>query len=462
MADYNPKSVVKKYRLCLFGIFFVFVAIAIVLLIFTKSTLLYGLFLIFTILPIKILSGILYNKFFSTILLNELDLPKYIDVIKTANIVSNSLLEHLYIAYYSGDYNKAINICKIKLNDSKFAKIKHYYLLILARSYFEIGDFEGLRDVNEMFKNFVASNKNYNKIKEKLIYFKFVDLYLSGDFIAAKELYEKLCLKANEKPGKDKLNDISLKFTLAICYYKCGDLSKSTDLFKDIIATAPLLNYAEISKKHLNAMENDVEYLPEQIIINTDISDLPKPKSRKKIKIIFAICLTAVTVGMIATAIGSMMAPKQPIHFKGLDYYSTQSDVKKLYGKPDEVLEFEYFKGQYYDLYYVDYLNMDATLQFIYYYDSDVLYSARLTIDSTKFDSYEDYKTATKTTYTYFSNTLSEYRVEDKSEDNEKDITWYNDKGGYSYSMVELELTFSKENNDIRECTVFKFTKYDD
>ncbi len=91
-----------------------------------------------------------------------------------------------------------------------------------------------------------------------------------------------------------------------------------------------------------------------------------------------------------------------------------------------------------------------------------MLYEARLTIDSTKFDSYEDYETAIKTTYLYFSKVLSKYRVEDNSKENEKHVTWYNDKGYYLYSMNEWELTFSEENNDIRECTVFAFTKYND
>ena len=460
MNNYNTKAILKKYRLCLLGVFGVFVAIAIIMLVFTDNNFLYGLSLLLGFVSIKISGAIFYNKFFNSILTNELNLPKYIDLIETGKIVSNSLLEHLNIAYYSGDYNKVINICKIKLENKKFEKVKHFYLLMLARSYFEIGDLGNLKTVNEMFKSFIATNKNGNKIKEKLIYFKFVDLYLSGDFSTAKELYEKLYSSQKENQSKVKLNDVSIRFTFAICCYKCGEFAKATELFNDVIALAPTFHYAEIAKGYLEAINNNTDYIPERITFDTDTTNIPIPKSRKKFKIIYAICFSLILIGVIGSAIISATAPKQPMHFKGIDYYSTKSNVHSIYGKPDEIREYDSFEGQYYDFYNVEYLGVKATLQFTYYFDSDILHSSWFTIDSTRFSSYDEYKSAVNRTYDYFEKTLAKYRIEDESDENGRYITWFNDKGGYSYSMFETELTFSKEENDIRECTVFEFCKY--
>lgn len=304
MDNYNAKAILNKYRLTLVGVGAIFVVITILLLFLTDSYFIYYLSLLVAFLSIKKFGVIFYIKFFNSVLTTELNLPKYMELIKTGKMVSNNLLEHLYIAYYSGDYNKAINICNMKLENNKFEKYRHFYLLILARCYFEIGDLDNLSKVNEMFKSFIAANKNGNKIKEKFIYFKFVELYLSDDFSAAKALYENLYLEQKEKPGKVKLNDVSIKFTYAICCYKCGDFAKATELFNDVIATAPTFNYAEISKRYLEAMKNNTEYIPEKIRLNTDMIDIPVPKSRNIVKIIYAIAFLVIIIGLISSMIG--------------------------------------------------------------------------------------------------------------------------------------------------------------
>ncbi len=267
-------------------------------------------------------------------------------------------------------------------------------------------------------------------------------------------------MEQNERPGKYKLNELSINFTLAICCYKCGDFIRANDLFNNVITLAPTFHYAEISKKYLDSIENNEEYPFEKITLNGETCNIPTPRSRKKFKIIYAVCFAIILFGVIGSIINYIMAPKQPEHFKGLDYYSTQSDVYRIYGKPDEIKEYTDFKGQYYDNYYdVEYLGITGDLWVNYYYDSDIVNTSWFTIDSTQFTSYEEYKAAANKTYNYFSKKLSKYRKVDESNENGKDITWYNDKGGYSYRMFEGELTFSGEN-DVRECTVFEFSKY--
>lgn len=457
----NSNGIFKKYRLYLLGVSVVFLAIAILIYAFTDSIFLYGLFLLLGVFLTRLFGAFLYNKFINSTLTNELNLPKYINLIKTGKIVSRSLLEHIEIAYYSGDYNKAINICKMQLENKKLAVYKQFYLLILARSYFEIGDLENLKTVNEMFKSYVATNKNGSKIKERLNYFKFVDLYLAGDFSTAKELYEKLYLQQKEKKSKVKLDDVSIDFTYAVCCYKCGDFSKATELFNEVIALAPAFHYAEIAKRYLEAIDGHTDYIPKQITLDTDPSNIPVPKSRKRFKISYAICFAVMLIGLISVVISSSTAMKQPLHFKGIDYHSTKSDVHSIYGKPHEIKEFEFMDGQYYDVYNVECLGVKATQRFTYYFDSDILYKSWFIIDPTKFSSYDEYRAAVDKTHDYFAKTLAKYKIKVESDVNGRHITWVNVKDGYSYSMFETELTLSEEKNDLIECTVFEFCKFD-
>ncbi len=285
MNDYNVTAIMRKYKRCVCAVGIPLLVFAIILFFATNSRLLYAIALFAALWISKIAGAICYLKFYSSVLTVELNLPKYIDLIKASEVVTNSLIEHLDIAYFSGDYNQAINICNLKLQDPKLKNRKWRYLLILARCYSEMGDLENLNKVNEMFKDFVAKNKHGKKIKERLIYFKFVDLSLAGDFSSAKELYQELYLKQKEKQKEADINDLSTGFTFAVCCYQCGDFAKATELFNEVIAIAPSFHYAKIAKRYLAAMENQTEYKAEPITLDANTANIPIPKSRKRRKI---------------------------------------------------------------------------------------------------------------------------------------------------------------------------------
>lgn len=453
MSEFDSKAIVKKYKRCLRSIYCGLLVLAILMQFVVRSDIFFAVSILAVLLLTRIASMILYNKLINTIFTNEMNLPKYADVIKTGEIVSRSLFEHISIAYNSGDYNNAINMCKRQLENKKCAKFAHYYLLILARSYCELGDLENLKAVNDRFNDFVATNKNGEKIKDKLGYFKFVDLYLAGDFAAAKSLYETLYLRQQEKPSRAKLDGVSISFTYAVCCYKCGDFERATALFNNVIMAAPSFHIAEISKRYVESIESNTDYLPEQVRMDTAAATVELPQPKKAPRILYAVSVALILTGVILLLVTAMMGPKQPMHFKGLDYYSTQSDVRALYGAPDET-------NKVTDRYDVEYIGVKATLNFTYYANSHApLHSAWLIIDSTQYPGYEDYKAAVEKTYNHFSKTLSKYRIEDNTDESGRYITWFSDKG-YSYSMFETELTFSEEENDVRECTVFEFCNY--
>jgi len=448
----NNKALIRKYKLYTFGIFGIFIALAILALIYTDSVFLYSLLLILAVLAYKITGVILYNVLFNSILSRDLNLPQYKTLVESGKIISASLIENVYVAYYSGDYNKAIQICKMKLESPKNKHVKHFYLLMLARSYFETGDLDKLEQVNQAFKSFIASAKKGNKLQKKLHYFKFVDFYLNKNFSAAKDYYETLYQQRKQASDKNRLANVSIAFTLAVCRYKCGEYPQATELFEKIIATAPTFHYAELSKGYLQAMEKNADYIPPATSSDFGIVNLPQPKSNAKAKVLYILAFSLILLSLILSAILPLFRSKtdlkQPIHFEGLDYYSTQDDIRALYGEPQE-------ETKDFDLYSVDYLGIDATIHFIYFED-DSLYKARYLIDSTKFANAAEYELAVQTTYNHFADILSEYKIEDEDT---FITTWHDEKNVLSYCTFEADITFVEENNDVRKCTVFEFSK---
>lgn len=453
MDNYNAKLIIKKYDS--YYLFFTFTAsvLALLVLFLSNNILLFFLAVFLFFLFQRIIQNYFYKKYIISSLFNELNPEKYTAFLNAGKIVSKHLFERINAAYYLGDYATVINICHLKLKYEKSLNNKVLYLLFLARSYFILGDLENVRLVCDKFKELTAMEIDGDKIRKNHIYFRFLDLYLNDNFSECKELYEKVLLK--DETYKVLLYEIQTKFTYAISCYKCGDISIAKETFNYIVSKAPNLNISVISQKYLNAIESDIAYQPEKIVITTDESFiLPKPRKAIKIrKIIILVLIGLLTIGYCL----KLILPSTPIHFKGLKPYTTQSEIRNLYGEPDEIKEYIYPEGHFYDIYEISFLGIKGKLEFFYQKNSDNLLQASFTIDSKDFETYEEYEEAINKTCKYFDRVLSAYQRQDNSVDGDIDISWFRTHDKHSYSMFNTQIIDTELSNNISDGTVFQF-----
>lgn len=453
MDNYNAKLIIKRYNF--YHLFFTFIAavLALLVLFLSNNILFFFITVLLFFLFQRIIQTHFHEKYIVSSLLNELNPEKYTAFLNAGKIVSMHLFERVNSAYYLGDYATVINICWLKLKNEKSLNNKVLYLLFLARSYFILGDLENVRLVCDKFKELTAMEIDCDKIRNNHIYFRFLELYLDEKFSECKALYEGALLK--DETYKVLLYEIQTKFTYAISCYKCGDIEIAKENFNYIVSKAPYLNISVISQKYLNAIESNISYQPEKIVITTNESFiLPKPpKSIKIYKIITLALIGLLTIGYCL----KLILPSAPVHFKGLEPYTTRSDIRNLYGEPDEIKEYEYPAGHFYDSYEMSFLGIKGELKFFYEKNSDHLSQASFTIDSKDFETYEEYEKAVNTTCKYFDRVLFAYQKQDNSIDDDIDISWFRTHDKHSFSIFNTQIFDTELSNSISDGTVFQF-----
>lgn len=302
MEEFNSTKIIKKYKtalwvstLTLLAIFYYIIFTDIDI---TKTII---CFLIFYLL-LKLTKVFIYSKYVDSVLTSEFNPKKYKAILEDGDIISRHAMERINAAFYNGDYQTVADICTLKLKDKKFRKYKLAYLTVLGRTYFILQDFEKLRLVCQCFERTAESHKNPEAIRKKFPIFEMFSLYLRGNFIDCKELYEKLLTK--KRTTSTKWNEVHTRFIYAIICHKCHyfDLAKLN--FSYVICSVPKFNLADIAEKYLTYSEKGEEYTPEQPeILPTENFSLPAYEKIKKRLLVLNIIIAAFMIMMLTVMV---------------------------------------------------------------------------------------------------------------------------------------------------------------
>ncbi|MBQ8382687.1 MAG: hypothetical protein IJX47_05715 [Clostridia bacterium] len=240
------------------------------------------------ILRILIVKRLYYDRI-DRIIVNDLDIELYKEVIRIGNIYYVSGSELLIPAMMTGDYQSAIDICADRSTDPKCAKISWYYLVRRAHIYFELDDRDALRAVCDEFEHLVKYAKNGNVISGQAPVFTFYRSYVNED------------LSACEAYLQTATDGVNTSFRTALLYYRSGDPQRAKPYFETVIDRAPHLHSASVAQAYLEAIETDTPY------VNTVATPVPTPgyttprppkalKKRRMIRTIISGVIIGITV----------------------------------------------------------------------------------------------------------------------------------------------------------------------
>ena len=176
----------------------------------------------------------------------------------------------------------------------------------------------------------------------------------------------------------------------------------------------------------------------------------------------FRILIAFIVISLLGSlaATTPQLINMKPVHFRGLDYSTTLTDVRELYGEPNEVIEIPYTDGETYDFYETQFLGVQGQLKFYYFDGTENLHMTEFVINSKDFQSHKEYQKAVSKTYKHFSKTLTGYIKRDDSKNNEIDISWSIGGEHYEYSMFTAQRSDTGISSDLSDCTIFRFCKY--
>lgn len=263
-----------------------------------------------------IASTVIKSKYINPILNDELNPQKYYTVICGTYNATKQAIDEMMVAYFMRDYNAVINICNLKLQDKKTRNYKYLFIQYLARTYFDLGDYENLKATCERFESELSKIKNLKSANIIRNAFgnpiKYYESYLSADFKACKQQYRQLIDDANIL--KSKLAKIAAYYLYAVACYKLGEFEEAKAHFTVIVNEAPLLCYCETAKNYINAIDNNQEFDLEKrsIEINPNY-EIPQGKAVMPDKKGAAIGIIAIILlAVIICIISAKNAPSTP------------------------------------------------------------------------------------------------------------------------------------------------------
>lgn len=244
-----------------------------------------------------------YSESIEKILHDELNPQKYYTVIQGLDIGVRDRLEDVAVAYFLGDYGNAIGIAENQLPKIKSKNIKNEMKNYLAWCYFETGELDKL---SQLISEETELSKKDGFAKIKFYHFsKYFKDFINGEFDKCQTIYELMAQLPKEL--KTKSLDFTLQFYTGLALYYGNEFEKAKECFENCVKGCSSFNYAVLSKKYINEIENktitdydemkapSTEYTPQQTVV------LQKTKMNKKDIAKLIVC-AVVVVGAIVWA----------------------------------------------------------------------------------------------------------------------------------------------------------------
>lgn len=213
----------------------------------------------------RIIAFRLYNKFIMAPLIHEMDPTLYRAILLEAKWAAYPGVDHMFAAYYHGEYQTVIDLCANKMADPKCQRFTLFYLLELASTYFELNDMAALRRTLDHYDAYLATRKDGDALRQKYQSMQYYRAYADGDYAACRVIIEPLIRK-----GDLLLYHVEFSFLHALACYRLGDLTAAQSSFAFVVQNAPKLHFCTIAQKYLDAMERGEDYCAEVTTLTPD------------------------------------------------------------------------------------------------------------------------------------------------------------------------------------------------
>ena len=267
------------------------------------------LFLIIYLIIIRISVVIIAKKTLFPILYDNLNAIEFQKIVDNRYFLP-PLSYRINAAFFTGDYQTAVNIATYQLHKKKCStNAKLFYLSLLARTYFELRDFDKL---NLLLKKYDEIRELYpsKKLDTADSIWNYYRYFLNGNFEACKTFCREKHLELNSKTWDAKIRKLNNDFAYAVACYENGDTNDAIEYFESIISYAPYMHSSELSARYVEAIKtNSKMTLLSEIVSKNDFQPYDDRTTKKiqRHRIVTIVLLTLVCVCIIASEVISLV-----------------------------------------------------------------------------------------------------------------------------------------------------------
>ena len=256
MNNKTPKQIVNGYKLK-FVLIIVFYAVALALLTFlvAKNMLLGMIGVIVLGLSVKIPFEKLREKDIESIIYEDLDPEKYGEVL-ALGVLKKSVRHKMLYFMASGKHDEILKLVNETDAKAVHAVDKCNNLYRQGYVYFERGEYEKLSELYRKYDRLKVNNPKFVNVLNNFTVFEKYDAFADDDFEYVVDVCDIDLNEINPKKQNHKLTRINVGFYRAVALYKMGKLDEAKKGFEDIIAFAPKMYKAKLSKDFISLIDN--------------------------------------------------------------------------------------------------------------------------------------------------------------------------------------------------------------
>lgn len=241
------------------------------------------------------------KKTLRSVLLDQLDSIEF-QKIANKGLFSANLSFRAGAAIAAGDYQTVVDIANTMLANKKCCgKARYYYLSMLARTYFELRDFEKLELLLKKHNDISAKKL---PTKQNLVW-DYYHHFLNGDYNACLEMCKRKSGSLKSQFSATKYHVCISTFYYAVACYSASNLTEAKSIFEKIVSSAPKLHLSVISQKYIDAIDNNAKISTIEYILPTENYQPYNEKTVKKLKrhrviLIISVILLCISVVLLA------------------------------------------------------------------------------------------------------------------------------------------------------------------
>ena len=261
MKNKSPKQIVLLFKIkCVLIVLLYALALAVCVFVMSKNALVAIAAIVVLAASVRAPFDKLIEKDIESIIHEELDPQKYNEVL-SLGLLKKSNRHQVLGAMCVGDHERLLAL--VKENDTPRSHPVEKCNNIYRRGYvhFEKGEFDALRGIVREFEKLKKDNARIAQVFSNFTVFDKYDAFADEDYEYVVDVCDidlKDAKAAIDKPNQ-KLTIINVSFYRAVSLYKLGRLDEAKQGFEELIAFAPKMYKAKLSKDYLDLIEKEMK-----------------------------------------------------------------------------------------------------------------------------------------------------------------------------------------------------------
>lgn len=255
MNNKSAKQIVREYKIIFSLIILAYVAALAILTVVMTRNLLFGIAGVVVLgVSLRMPFEKLREKKLESVIYEELDPEKFNEILNCGVLKNSHHAKMLYLMS-AGKHDEILHdLSRIK-GKSINPLDKCNSLYREGYVYFERGEYDKLAAIFQKYENLKKENPKYVPLLNNFTVFEKFDAFADDDFEYVVDVCDIDLREINPQKQNHKLTKINVGFYRAVSLYKLGRLDEAKKGFEDIIAFAPKMHKAKLSRDFLELIE---------------------------------------------------------------------------------------------------------------------------------------------------------------------------------------------------------------